>query len=135
VSNTSVDSFGGVVAAAIIDQRGPLILAGFVHAASLFGATVFVGIGNGLTMPSSAAGALSVRPDLAGSASGLSGGLTVLGGAILTSITGAVVTKHGGAYTLLGMMLFCSAASLISALYVLKLDLNEAREPEALQQP
>ncbi len=112
-----------------------MLLAGSVHAVSLFGATVFVGIGNGLTMPSSAAGALSVRPDLAGSASGLSGGLTVLGGAILTSITGAVVTKHGGAYTLLGMMLFCSAASLISALYVLKLDLNEAREPEALQQP
>ncbi len=49
-----------------------MFLAGFVHVISLFGATVFVGIGNGLTMPSSAAGALSVKPDLAGSASGLS---------------------------------------------------------------
>jgi DHA1 family bicyclomycin/chloramphenicol resistance-like MFS transporter len=50
-----------------------MLLAGFVHVVSLFGATVFVGIGNGLTMPSSTAGALSVKPDLAGSASGLSG--------------------------------------------------------------
>jgi fucose permease len=57
----------------------------------------------------------------------------VLGGAILTSITGAVMTKHGGAYTLLGMMLFCSAAGLIFALYVFKLELDEARELEALQ--
>jgi Bcr/CflA subfamily drug resistance transporter len=110
-----------------------MFLAGFVHVVSLFGATVFVGIGNGLTMPSSTAGALSVRPDLAGSASGLSGGLTVLGGAILTSITGAVVTKDCGAYALLGMMLFCSTAGLSLALYVLKLDLNEARELEASQ--
>jgi DHA1 family bicyclomycin/chloramphenicol resistance-like MFS transporter len=109
-----------------------MFLAGFVHVVSLFGATVFVGIGNGLTIPGSTAGALSVKPDLAGSASGLSGGLTVLGGAILTSITGAI-TKDGGAYTLLAMMLFCSAAGLILALYVFKLDLNEARALEVSQ--
>ena len=52
----------------------------------------------------------------------------MLGGAILTSITAAVVTKDSGAYALLGMMLFCSAAGLSLALYVLKLDLNETRE-------
>ncbi len=52
---------------------------GSVNALSLFGATVFVGLGNGLTMPSASAGALSVRPDLAGSTSGLTGALTVGG--------------------------------------------------------
>ena len=102
-----------------------LFLAGVVHVASFFGATVFVGIGNGLTMPSANAGALSVRPDLAGSAAGLSGALTVAGGAVLTSVTGAVLSEGNAAYAVLGMMLFCAAMGLISALYVLRLDLRE----------
>lgn len=91
--------------------------AGAEHAAFLFGSTIFVGIGNGLTMPSATAGALSVKPALAGSASGLSGALTVLGGAVLTTVTGSVVTA-GGIYALLGIMLFCSSTGLICALYV-----------------
>lgn len=102
-----------------------LFLSGAVHVASFFGATVFVGIGNGLTMPSSNAGALSVRPHLAGSAAGLSGALTVAGGAVLTSITGAVLTEDNAAYALFSMMLFCSAMALLAALYVLWIDLRE----------
>ncbi|WP_300029002.1 hypothetical protein [uncultured Roseobacter sp.] len=46
--------------------------------------TIFVGLGNGITMPGSHAGAMSVRPDLAGSAAGLSGALIVAGGAVWT---------------------------------------------------
>ncbi len=102
-----------------------LILAGIVNVMSLFGATVFVGLGNGLTMPSASAGAMSVRPELAGSASGLSGALTVSGGAILSSITGAILTEQNGAYALLGMMLFSSAMGLVAALYVLRIDRRE----------
>ncbi len=105
-----------------------LFLTGFVHVASLFGATVFAGIGNGLTMPSSNAGALSVHPQAAGSASGLSGALTIAGGAVLSSITGVVLTEENGAYALLSMMLFCSVMGLIAALYVLRLDRYERCE-------
>ncbi len=61
---------------------------------------MFVGIGNGLTNPSSTAGALSVRPALAGSASGLSGALTVGAGAVLTSFTGAFMTEENAVYKL-----------------------------------
>jgi MFS transporter, DHA1 family, multidrug resistance protein len=104
-----------------------LFLAGFVHVVTLFGATVFVGIGNGLTMPSSNAGALSVRPQLAGSASGLSGALTVAGGAALTSLTGAIISPQNGAFTLLAMMLFASFMALMAALYVAWLDLREGK--------
>ncbi len=104
-----------------------LFLTGFVNAISLFGATVFVGVGNGLTMPSSSAGAMSVRPELAGSASGLAGALTVGGGAVLTSITGVILTEENGAYQLLGMMLFCSLMALVAALYVLRIDRGEHR--------
>jgi len=105
-----------------------LVLAGFVHEISLFGATAFVGLGNGLTMPSGNAGVLSVRPKLAGSASGLAGALTVGGGAVLTSITAAIVTEENGAHALLGMMLFSSLMALVAALYVLWINRRERRE-------
>jgi DHA1 family bicyclomycin/chloramphenicol resistance-like MFS transporter len=88
---------------------------------TLFGATVFVGVGNGLTMPSSNVGALSVRSNLAGSAAGLTGALTVGGGAVLTSIASIILTEGGGVYQLLGMMLFCSLMALVAALYVLRI--------------
>jgi len=64
-------------------------------------------------VPSSNAGALSVRPNLAGSASGLPGALTSAAGALFSSITGAVVTEATGGSALLGMMLFCAAIGLV----------------------
>jgi Bcr/CflA subfamily drug resistance transporter len=109
---------GRIVACAGLIVGLTFFLAGYLNVFSLFGAVVFVGVGNGLTMPSSNAGALSVQPRLAGSASGLSGALTVGGGAILTSVTGIVVTEENGAYALLGMMLLCAALSLLAALNV-----------------
>lgn len=91
---------------------------GYVHELFLFGATVFVGFGNGLTMPSSNVGAMSVKPELAGSAASLAGALTVTGGGIITFITGAIISEENGIYTLFGMMLFCSVAGLIAALAI-----------------
>ena len=93
-------------------------LVGFLNVFTLFGATIFVGLGNGLTSPTASAGALSVYPRLAGSASGLTGALTVGVGAILTSIAAAVLTEDGGPYQLLGMMLLCSVVGLLAALDV-----------------
>lgn len=118
---------GRSVAAAGLVAGLALFLAGFVHVVSLFGAAVLVGLGNGLTMPSCNAGAMSVRPDLAGSASGLAGALTLGAGAVLSSITGAVVTAETGAYALLGMMLVCTLTALAAALDVRAIDRREAR--------
>lgn len=95
-----------------------LFLGGAVRVLALFGPCVLVGLGNGLTMPSCNAGALSVRPDLAGSASGLAGALTVGVGAALTSVTGWVVTEETGAFGLLGIMLTVSLLALFAALSV-----------------
>ena len=111
---------GRVVACVGLIVGLTLFLLGFVNVFSVFGATVFVGLGNGLTMPSANSGALSLRPRLAGSASGLKGALTVGGGAVLTSIAAVILTEGGGAYQLLGMMLFCSIVAMIAALDVLK---------------
>jgi Bcr/CflA subfamily drug resistance transporter len=102
-----------------------LFLAGAVRLMSFFGPCMFVGLGNGLTMPSASAGALSVRPKLAGSASGLAGALTVAGGAVISSITGAVLTEDNSAYALLGVMLLSSLTALFAALYVLWADRRE----------
>ncbi len=104
-----------------------LLAGGLTHVALIFGATIFVGIGNGLTTPSASAGALSVRPELAGSAAGLIGALTAAGGAALTQITGAVLTAENGAHGLLIIMLLASLTGLLAALYVRWVDGKEAR--------
>lgn len=105
-----------------------LFFMGFVNVYSLFGATVCVGLGNGLTMPSANAGALSVRPRLAGSASGLKGAIAVGGGAVLTSIAAVILTEGGGPYQLLGMMLFCSILAMLAALDVLRENRRRGRK-------
>ena len=102
---------------------GLLLLAfGIVSVATVFGACVFVGIGNGLTFPSANAGAMSVRPALAGSAAGLSGALTVAGGALLSAIAGTVLTEANAAPAMLAMMLLASLLGLAAALFVLWVD-------------
>ena len=99
---------------------------GFLNELTLFGACVFAGIGNGITMPSSSSGAMSVRPKLSGSASGLSGALLVAGGGVVSAITGTVLPGGNAAYGLLGMMLLSSVLGLGAALYVLHVDRHEA---------
>ncbi len=109
---------GAIVACSGLMAGIILFSLGYFHEVFLFGATIFVGLGNGLTMPSSNVGAMSVTPELAGSAASLAGALTVSGGGILTFITGVMISEENGIYTLLGMMLFCSVAGLIAALAV-----------------
>jgi DHA1 family bicyclomycin/chloramphenicol resistance-like MFS transporter len=52
-------------------------------------------IGNGLTMPSVTASALSVRPELAGTASGLLGAAQLGVGAVSAQITAVVLSATG----------------------------------------
>lgn len=99
-----------------------LLAAGVVHEATYFAACACVGVGNGLTMPGSNAGAMSVRPELAGSAAGLSGALTVGGGAVMSAIAGAVLTPGNAPIALLLIMLLSSGLALAAALYVRRLD-------------
>jgi MFS transporter, DHA1 family, multidrug resistance protein len=60
-----------------------------------FGSFFFVGIGNGLVLPNATAGMLSVRPHLAGTASGLGGAIMIGGGAALSALAGALLTRDG----------------------------------------
>lgn len=89
---------------------------GIVHPATFLGATVLVGLGNGLTMPSSSIAALSVRAEISGSASGLVGALTVLVGAIVTSVTAPLISTSLNPAALLTVMMLLATFSLCGAI-------------------
>ena len=88
----------------------------------LFGSTIFVGIGNGLTMPSASSGAISVQPEIAGSITGLSNAILVTVATLITITTGTVIAESNGPQALLGMMLACVVLSLVAALLVKRTD-------------
>lgn len=115
LAGTFVSSFGLLVSCL-------LFIAGQVHPFSLFGPVMLVGVGNGLTMPSSNIGMLSVRPHLAGSASGLGGALMVGGGAALSATTGALMGHGWGVWPLLCMMLASSLVASVAAVYVIRVE-------------
>ena len=96
-----------------------LFLVGLQHPISFFGSIGLVGIGNGMTLPNANAGIVSVRPHLAGSASGLGGAVMIGGGAGLSAITGAMLTIETGAYPLLFMMLGSSVLAVVTSGYVM----------------
>ena len=116
-----------IIAGRCFSLAGPLgglllFLAGQGSLWVFFGAAVFVGFGNGLTIANATAGLMSVRPSLAGSASGLSGAMMVALGAVLTSLTGALVSPENAPFAVLGVILGTNCLALVSALYVLRID-------------
>ncbi|MEX0328962.1 MAG: multidrug effflux MFS transporter [Ruegeria sp.] len=111
----------------IVASTGPFIglllfLAGLGSVWVFFGSAICVGFGNGLTNANASAGVMSVRPKLAGSAAGLSGAMIVALGAVLTSMTGALVSPENGPYLVLGMMCASSFIGLLAVLYVRRVD-------------
>jgi DHA1 family bicyclomycin/chloramphenicol resistance-like MFS transporter len=111
---------GGLVATAGMLLAIGLFAVGLQSPISFFGAILFVGLGNGLLLPSANAGIVSVRPHLAGSASGLGGALMIGGGAALASATGAMLTPATGAWPLLLTMLASTALGIVSTLWVIR---------------
>ncbi|MFY2825833.1 multidrug effflux MFS transporter [Ruegeria sp. MALMAid1280] len=97
-----------------------LFLAGFGTALSFFGFMTFVGIGNGMTIPNATSGALSVRPHLAATASGLSGAIMLGGGAGLSALAGALLTHETGAMPLLWLMLVTSVLAICAIASVIR---------------
>ncbi|RNJ43748.1 Bcr/CflA family drug resistance efflux transporter [Mesorhizobium erdmanii] len=93
---------------------------GITHALALFGPCVFIGVGNGLTMPAANSGALSVRPDLVGTAAGLAAAMRIGGGALIAAIAGLFLARSIPA--LFVTMLISAALALLAALYAAVLD-------------
>ena len=103
-----------------------LIALTLVTAASLssavmfFGLTLTMGLGNGVALPSANAGILSVRPDLAGTASGLGGAIMVGGGAALAALAGVVLPPGSTEMPLILLMLTSSVLSTLCILAVIR---------------
>lgn len=112
---------GGAIASVGVLISICLFALGLFHPLSLFGPALFLGVGNGITLPNANAGIVSVRPDLAGSASGLGGALQIGGGALLSVLAGALLAPDSGPYPLLFVMLFSSMAAILTALFIMRL--------------
>ncbi len=98
-----------------------LFIVGIGGVNSFFGLMALVGIGNGMALPSATSGSMSVRPHLAGSASGLAGSIMLGGGAALSAIAGMMLTIETGPNPLLWIMFLTAAASVVFiALVVLR---------------
>ena len=97
-----------------------IMLAGFGTAETFFGFMCFVGLGNGLTIPNATAGALSVRPHLAGTASGLAGAIMLGGGAALSAFAGFMLTPGSGPMPLLWIMIATSLLGAACAVFVIR---------------
>lgn len=97
-----------------------LSLLGLDDAWVFFGFCTFLGLGNGLIMPNATAGLLSVRPHLAGTASGLGGAVMIGGGALLSALTGLVLRPETGALPLQAIMLAALTLSGVSILLVMR---------------
>jgi len=71
-------------------------------------------------LPNSNAGMLSVRPQLAGTASGLGGAIMIGGGAALSALAGSWLTLETGAWPLLIVMGASLLGSILSILLVIR---------------
>ena len=92
---------------------------GHGSAVTFFSFCTFIGLGNGMVIPNASAGMLSVRPHLAGTASGLGGAIMVGGGAALSVFAGVALSWGGGSLPLLAIMVLSGVMALISIQYVI----------------
>jgi DHA1 family bicyclomycin/chloramphenicol resistance-like MFS transporter len=112
---------GGIVASVGILLAFAIFAAGLATPFTFFGTILFVGLGNGLLLPSANAGVVSVRPELAGSASGLGGALMIGMGALLSAVAGAALGPATGAWPMLAIMLASSLLGVVTTLDLVRL--------------
>ena len=106
---------GNALALLAVTAAVVFIAAGAQHPLALFGPMAVLGLGNGLALPNCVAGAVSVRPNLAGSASGLAGAFQIGSGAVASVVVGLVIDLpfwNGTAWPVLVPMLAGSIAAL-----------------------
>ncbi|MDO8885019.1 MAG: multidrug effflux MFS transporter [Pseudotabrizicola sp.] len=111
---------GALITLAGLSTLAVLTLAGLHSAYVFFGFTTFVGFGNGMTLPNANAGMLSIKPELAGTASGLGGAIMIGGGAALAALAGALLGPGASETPLVLLMLASSIGAVVSILWVMQ---------------
>ncbi|MEP3047484.1 MAG: multidrug effflux MFS transporter [Roseibium sp.] len=108
-AGTFIGVFGvSLIVAAVLSEK--------LNAPLLFLPMLFVGIGNGVCLPSAISGAVSVRPDLAGTASGLTSCLQIGFGSIASIWVASSLstgTLGDGAMPMVIVMTIGAAASIV----------------------
>jgi len=112
--------YGSGVVAAGMGVSLLLSLAGLSSPLLFFGFCTLLGLGNGMVLPNATAGLLSVRPHLAGTASGLGGAIMIGGGAAMSAIAGALLSVETGALPLQAIMFATAVCAGISILLVIR---------------
>jgi MFS transporter, DHA1 family, multidrug resistance protein len=97
-----------------------LFVAGFSGPAALFLPMSIAGIANGIALPSAISGAISVRPEIAGAASGLSGAAQLGTGAVLSIIGSAALAGGTSPLPMLMIMTAAAALALLAAWLILR---------------
>jgi len=110
--------FGSCVIIFGLGTSAILTWSGVNHPLNFFGFCIFLGLGNGIVLPNVMAGSISVRPHLAGTASGLGGAIMIGGGAALSQFAGSILTVETGTLPLQVIMLSTSVCALLSVLFV-----------------
>ena len=109
--------WGALITVAGLSTGLGLFFLGYKTALVFFGSMTFVGLGNGLVLPNATSGMMSIRPDLAGTASGLGGSIMLAGGASLSALSGVILSQSDQAYPLIYLMLACAIGAAASAIY------------------
>lgn len=102
---------GSVLGVAGASLAFALLLAGFWQPLALFGPIMAVGLGNGFAVPNAQAGAVSVEPLLAGTASGIAGCSQMFFAAVVSQVVGML--QDGTPYPMAAFMTGCAVLSLL----------------------
>ncbi|MGM0562182.1 MAG: hypothetical protein ACQETX_14090, partial [Pseudomonadota bacterium] len=88
------------------------VVAGVLHPLTIFVPMLLCSLGNGLSIPNGLAGAISVRPDMAGVGSGLAGFIQMSLGAMISQLVGFL--QDGAVYPLFVIMLTSAALACLA---------------------
>jgi MFS transporter, DHA1 family, multidrug resistance protein len=88
--------------------------------ATVFLPQIIIGFGNGLLLPTSVAGAVSIRPQVAGTASGMTGFIQMAIGAAAAQLSGHVIAHASDAMPMLLLMLGFGVATALAVLTLVR---------------
>jgi len=108
---------GSLVALFAVLGMAAVFAAGWYHPLALFVPMYAIGFANGLTLANALAGAVSVRPDLAGAASGLAGSMQIGFGAVATVVIGALLAATHSVLPLTICMALLAAGGVAAAIW------------------
>lgn len=109
-------AIGSVIPMLAIAAVTIAVIAEAYHPLALFLPMFFVGLGNGICLPSALSGAVSVRPELAGAASGLSGSAQIGFGAVSSTLVAWMLSDAmwpDTAWPMVAVMIFSGLATLL----------------------